>query len=170
MNELKHCRSKGQAYFMTLALPPWQSMPPVEPIRDLCMALIRLKQKYRFSIDALVILPRYMQFILTLSESPKPDSSSWKEILIEFTRLTSAPEDASEGLQHGGIAGWGHKRIFGYPLRDDKDFALHMDYLHYNPVNQGLVKKVSEWPYSTFFPYVRQGVYPLSWIRDCASA
>ena len=39
----------------------------------------------------------------------------------------------------------------------------HMDYLHYNPVKHGLVKKVVDWPYSSFHRYVKQGVYMEDW-------
>ncbi len=33
------------------------------------------------------------------------------------------------------------------------------DYCHINPVKHGLVKNVSDWPYSTFHRYVGQGLY-----------
>ena len=166
MNELNRCRSKGQAYFITTALSPSQFRPSDEKIRLLCTALVALKQKHQFSIDALVILPRYMQCILTLSGGAMDNSRPWRQILIDFSKL-ACDEGHNAVSKNEEEAEFGQKRIFGYPLRDDNDFALHMDYLHFNPVSQGLVKQVSEWPYSTFFPYVQQGVYPLSWIKNC---
>ncbi|MGR8941228.1 MAG: REP-associated tyrosine transposase [Gammaproteobacteria bacterium] len=166
MNELNRCRTKGQAYFITMALPSRQSSPSAEQIRLLCTALVSLKRNHRFSIDALVILPSYMQCILTLLEGNQGFSRLWGQIISEFSGVACECEGANEALKNEE-EGLRQKRIFGYPLRDDKDFAFHMDYLHYNPVNQGLVKRVSEWPYSTFFPYVQQGIYPLSWIREC---
>jgi putative transposase len=48
-------------------------------------------------------------------------------------------------------------------MRDESDFQKHMDYIHYNPVKHGLVKKASDWPYSTFHRYVGQGVYGADW-------
>ena len=39
----------------------------------------------------------------------------------------------------------------------------HMDYVHINPVKHGLVRRVRDWPYSTFYRLVEQGVYPLDW-------
>ena len=41
-----------------------------------------------------------------------------------------------------------------------------MDYIHFNPVKHGLVKSVSDWPYSTFHRYVARGVYPGNWGGD----
>jgi len=41
-----------------------------------------------------------------------------------------------------------------------------MDYIHYNPVKHGLVKHVSDWPYSTFHRHVQEGIYPKDWGSD----
>lgn len=38
-----------------------------------------------------------------------------------------------------------------------------MDYIHYNPVKHGYVKRVGDWPYSTFHRYVARGIYPPAW-------
>ena len=38
-----------------------------------------------------------------------------------------------------------------------------MDYVHINPLKHGLVKRVADWPYSTFHRLVAQGVYPVDW-------
>ena len=38
-----------------------------------------------------------------------------------------------------------------------------MDYVHINPVKHGLVRRVADWPYSTFHRLVSQGIYPPEW-------
>jgi len=38
-----------------------------------------------------------------------------------------------------------------------------MDYLHWNPVKHGYVRKVVDWPFSSFHRLVAQGVYPSDW-------
>ena len=38
-----------------------------------------------------------------------------------------------------------------------------MDYVYFNPLKHGLVKRVSDWPYSTFNKLVKQGIYPADW-------
>jgi putative transposase len=48
-------------------------------------------------------------------------------------------------------------------LRDEADYKNHMDYIHYNPVKHGYVKKPSEWPYSSFKRFVKQGLYQEDW-------
>ena len=39
-------------------------------------------------------------------------------------------------------------------------------YVHVNPLKHGLVKCVSDWPYSTFHRYVDNGIYDLDWCGD----
>ena len=50
-----------------------------------------------------------------------------------------------------------------YGLRDEHDFARHMDYIYFNPVKHGHVSCVADWPFSSFHRMVRLGVYPPDW-------
>jgi putative transposase len=42
----------------------------------------------------------------------------------------------------------------------------HIDYIHHNPVKHGLVRRVSDWPYSSFKHYVARGDLPPDWGGD----
>ena len=55
------------------------------------------------------------------------------------------------------------RRYWEHTIRDERDYSIHMDYLHYNPVKHGYVKTVSDWPYSSFHRLVSRGVYPADW-------
>ena len=55
------------------------------------------------------------------------------------------------------------RRFWEHTIRDEKDFRYHFDYIHYNPVKHGLVRRVRDWPYSTFHRYARQGIYSEDW-------
>ncbi|MCI5146899.1 MAG: transposase, partial [Candidatus Electrothrix sp. AR3] len=51
--------------------------------------------------------------------------------------------------------------------RDERDYAAHLDYVHYNPVKHGYVQAVAQqWPYSTFHRYVEQGMYDKGWAAE----
>jgi putative transposase len=54
-------------------------------------------------------------------------------------------------------------RFREHTLREESDFAHHVDCIHYNPVKHGLVKQVRDWPYSTFHRHVETGIYSLGW-------
>ncbi|TND01442.1 MAG: hypothetical protein FD120_2615 [Gammaproteobacteria bacterium] len=62
-----------------------------------------------------------------------------------------------------GERGIWQRRYWEHQIRDDRDYAAHMDYLHYNPVKHGLVKRVADWPHSTFHRLVKDGVYSPDW-------
>ena len=55
-------------------------------------------------------------------------------------------------------------------VRDENDFARHVDYIHFNPVKHGQVQQAVDWPYSTFHRYVRDGVYEDDWAEAMDSA
>ncbi len=56
------------------------------------------------------------------------------------------------------------RRFWEHAIRNDQDYAAHMDYVHFNPVKHGLVASPTEWPYSTFKSCVARGLYPEEWI------
>jgi putative transposase len=58
------------------------------------------------------------------------------------------------------------RRFWEHAIRDDADYAAHVDYVHFNPVKHGLVVTPAEWPYSTFRMCVQRGLYPLTWTGD----
>ena len=59
----------------------------------------------------------------------------------------------------GEYALW-QTRFWEHAIRDETDLTRHLDYIHYNPVKHGLVSRVSDWPYSSFHRYVREGWLP----------
>ncbi|ELS26894.1 hypothetical protein ppKF707_1793 [Metapseudomonas furukawaii] len=54
-------------------------------------------------------------------------------------------------------------------IRDERDYAAHVDYIHFNPVKHGLVAKVSDWPLSSFHRFVERGELPVDWAGGAAS-
>jgi len=55
------------------------------------------------------------------------------------------------------------RRFWEHRIRNEKDFNIHMDYIHYNPVKHGLVHSPKEWQYSSFVSYVNKGFYDINW-------
>lgn len=58
------------------------------------------------------------------------------------------------------------RRFWEHEIKNEEDFNNHIDYIHYNPVKHGHVKRVQDWPYSTFHRYVKEGIYPVDWAGD----
>ena len=61
------------------------------------------------------------------------------------------------------------RRFWDHVIRDDEDYAAHVDYIHYNPVKHGHVDTPSAWPFSSFHKFVRTGLYPADW-ADCVDS
>lgn len=55
------------------------------------------------------------------------------------------------------------RRYWEHLIRDDADLTRHVNYIHWNPVKHGLVRKAIDWPYSTFHRYLHKGVYTPDW-------
>jgi len=55
------------------------------------------------------------------------------------------------------------RRYGEHQIRDEQDFARHVDYIYYNPVKHGACKRVIDWPYSTFHRDVARDDYTMDW-------
>ncbi len=63
----------------------------------------------------------------------------------------------------GGERGLWQRRYWEHVIRDERDYAAHIDYVHFNPVRHGLVGHVAAWPYSMFHRSVARGMDPRDW-------
>lgn len=57
----------------------------------------------------------------------------------------------------------GAHRFWEHQIRNETNFARHVDYIHWNPVKHGLVIRAAEWSYSTVHRYVKEGIYSPDW-------
>ncbi len=127
----------------------------------------RVRQKHPFFIDAWVLLPEHMHCIWTLPEGDSNYSGRWSMIKSGFSMRTKKnlhkPEWINASRQkHRESTIW-QRRFWEHLIRDDEDYRIHVDYIHYNPVKHELVKQVKNWPYSTFHRYVKKGIYSENW-------
>lgn len=55
------------------------------------------------------------------------------------------------------------ERFKNHPIANREEFAKHLNYLHYNPVQHNLAKRLEEWPASSYEKWVERNVYKLGW-------
>ena len=79
-----------------------------------------------------------------------------------FTRQAVAHGAQVTQNRRGEYSLW-QRRFWEHTIRDENDYARHIEYIHYNPVKHGLVNRVSDWPHSSFHRYVRSGIFPQDW-------
>jgi putative transposase len=75
-------------------------------------------------------------------------------------------ERISKSRSGKGERGIWQRRYWEHTLRDENDFARHVDSIHFNPVKRGFVRRVKDWPHSSFHHMVRLGVYPEDWAAE----
>jgi putative transposase len=51
-------------------------------------------------------------------------------------------------------------------IRDETDYARHIEYYYINPLKHRLATRVHDWPYSSFHRDVRAGLFPVDWGGD----
>ena len=86
-------------------------------------------------------------------------STRWNLIKGGFSRRIAKGEKISASRQSKGERGIWQRRFWEHLIRDDNDFERHVDYIHYNPVKHGFVKRPSDWPYSSIHRYIKDGNY-----------
>jgi putative transposase len=163
MPDYRRWRVRGGTYFLTINLLERGSDLLVRHIDALREAVRRTRRDRPFHIDAWVVLPEHMHCIITLPTGDDDFSNRIKAMKIRFVRAVPATERRSRTRVARRERGIWQRRFWEHVIRDDADYARHMDYVHYNPVKHGHVTAVRHWPFSTFHRLVEAGVYPRDW-------
>jgi len=167
MTEYRRAKIQGATYFFTVNCAERQNNRILENNIDALRQVFRqVKQKHPFKIDAIVILPEHLHCIWTLPPDDANYSLRWNLIKSGFSRLITGNERRSDSRIKRGERGIWQRRYWEHVVRDEKDFERHVDYIHWNPVKHGWVKRVSDWPYSSFHAYERKGIYPVNWVCE----
>ena len=163
MPDYRRNRVPGGTYFFTVNLLDRSSDLLVARIDDLRAAVRNVRIKHAFHIDAWVVLPDHMHAVWTLPAGDCNYSARWRGIKTAFSKALPKLEALSAVRVARGERGVWQRRFWEHTIRDERDYAAHVDYVHINPVKHGLVHTVSEWPYSSFHRCVARGVYAADW-------
>ncbi len=155
----------GGTYFFTVTLADRTSSALLDNVTALRMAFRIARRERPFAINAIVILPDHLHAIWTLPPGDADFSGRWRRIKAHFTHQLVTAGAPVKRHRNGEYALW-QRRFWEHTIRNEIDFARHVDYLHFNPVKHKLVSRVCDWPYSSFHVYVRRGVLPAEWAGD----
>jgi len=164
MRTYKRLRVPGGCYFFTVNLAERQHNDLlIRHVNDLRAAFRQVRGDHPFTIDAIVILPEHLHCIWQLPPNDHDYSTRWRLIKSHFSRAIPDAEFISRSRLRKQERGIWQRRYWEHWIRDDQDYHTHLDYIHYNPVKHGLVRKAKDWPYSSFHRWVKRGVYPENW-------
>jgi putative transposase len=85
-----------------------------------------------------------------------------------FSKSVPKLKDPRASLARKREAGIWQRRYWEHTIRDDQDYAAHMDYIHFNPVKHALTAHPADWPFSSFARCVKLGLYPIDWAIEGA--
>ena len=152
MANYKRIFMDGYSYFITVITH--ERNPILIENIDLLRESFRVsKNKYRYSIDAIVIMPDHFHIILT----PK-NSEDYPHIIRTIKQYFSkhCPEAYYKHLyqswsrdKKGYLPVW-QKRYYEHTIRNEKDMSEKLQYMYHNPVKHHYVDTPDQWTYSSF--------------------
>ncbi len=163
MPDYRRNRVPGGTYFFTVNLLERRRRLLVEHVDALRAAVRSVRDQQLFHIDAWVVLPDHLHCLWTLPPGDADYSRRWKAIKTAFAKAVPREELLSDVRRANHERGVWQRRFWEHTIRNDRDYAAHMDYICFNPMKHGWVERVVDWPYSSFHRHVRAGNYPVDW-------
>jgi len=170
MPNYRRAYAPGGCWFFTANLLDRHSSLLPDRIAALRDAARKTHARYPFNIDAVVVLPEHIHTIWTLPPDDTDFSIRWRWIKALFSRAIPKGEPLSQARAARGERGIWQRRFWEHLIRDDDDYARHVEYCYINPVKHGLVSRVRDWPHSSFHRDVRDGVFPEDWAGEVKPA
>jgi putative transposase len=134
MPDYRRNRIPGGTYFFTVNLLERGNTLLVSQISALRDAVRTVRARRPFHIDAWVVLPDHMHAVWTLPADDSDYSGRWRAIKIAFAKALPKTERLSPARMAKGERGIWRRRFWEHTIRNDEDYAAHVDYVHINPV------------------------------------
>jgi putative transposase len=171
MSNYRRPNISGGTYFITQVTydrVPWLcSEIGRKALRE---AIEKVSKKYPFSIDAFILLPDHFHCLWTL---PLKDNDFPVRLRLIKTYVTKhygkeleIDRAVSMSRQKREESNLWQRRFWEHLIRDERDFEMHCDYIHNNPVRHGLCATPQDWQFSSIHQFTTQGIYPANWGID----
>jgi putative transposase len=164
MTDYRRTFVPGGCFFFTVVnqdrRPLFTNLANVARLRE---GFRRVKAAHPFEIDAAVIMPDHLHTIWRLPEGDVDFPMRWRKIKHFFSVGIVELDATRPSLSRRREKGIWQRRYWEHVLRDEADWQRHMDYVHFNPVKHGYVRRPSDWPYSSFAHAVSAGLYSPEW-------
>jgi putative transposase len=158
----------GGTYFFTVVTNERLSIFSTESSIILLLNTIEKSQnEYPFEQIAYCIMPDHIHCIWKLPDGDDDYSRRWQLIKARFSRefflISDLEGKITESRKRKREKGIWQRRFWEHIIRDDNDLAMHINYIHFNPIKHGLVKRLSDWSWSSYNEYLSAGYYDASW-------
>ena len=153
----------GGCWFFTVNLLDRRQTLLVDRIADLREAVAATRQAHGFEIAAFVVLPDHLHAIWTLPPDDSDFSMRWRLIKSRFAKALPRDERRSAVRVARNERGIWQRRFWEHLIRDEADYARHVEYCWINPLKHGLVDRERDRPHSSFHRDVRAGLVSIDW-------
>jgi putative transposase len=144
---LERFQQSGQSHFLTFSCYQRQANFTCADTYDLFVQCLEdMRRRFDMCIYGYVVMPEHVHLLVN-----EPDRVTLADA-IHYLKLSFAKRLRSRrgAMQSGSF--W-QKRYYDRNVRDAREFAEKLRYLHRNPVKRGLVKEPGEWKWSSFRHY-----------------
>jgi putative transposase len=164
MPNYRRNRIPGATYFFTVNLRDRRSgllAVQIDALREAVRAVRR-------HIDAWVVLPDHGHSLWILPEGDSDFPVRWRRIKAAFSKSLPDSDGVSRTRLRKDELGIWQRGYLEHTIRDDRDYAAHRDYIHFNPMKHGLAREPSDRPFSSFRRCVAAALYPEGWLGGSA--
>ena len=164
MRNYLRTRVAGGTYFFTVNLAERRGNTLLVDRIDALRHAFRLTRRERpFALEAIVVLPEHLHCLWKLPSGDDDYPTRWRLIKARFSRSVPLDERRSRSRQLKRERGIWQRRYWEHCIRDEDDFRRHLDYIHFNPVKHGFVRRSADWPHSSLPRWIGRGVYRADW-------
>jgi putative transposase len=154
---------EGATFFITVNLEDRRSKLLITHVDLLRNAFRLTRKRHAFHIDALVVLPDHFHLLMTLPIGDANFSQRISAIKSAFSKHLPRNELVNPSRIAKRERGIWQRRFWEHMIRDDLDFANHVDYIHINPVKHGYVPRAADWVFSSIHRYIADGQVDANW-------
>lgn len=148
MSRLRRIELAGRFFFITTNIR--RTIPRLSPAeRDICIEhLERARNQHKFSLFAYVVMPDHAHLLLWTVQT----------LLPEIMKTWKGSSGFAIAKRRGASGAIWQPRYFDFILRRASDFGKKLEYIHNNPVADGLVAEPQLWPWSSAAFYTDKSV------------
>jgi putative transposase len=134
----------GATFFFTVNLAERKGSLLTDHIALLREAFREIRRRHPFTINAIAVLPDHLHTVWTMPAGDADFATRWRLIKSAFSRQLAHGERISPSRLAQGERGIWQRRYWEHTIRNETDFARHIDYIHINPVKHGWVKHAGD--------------------------
>jgi putative transposase len=133
MSDYRRAFVPGGCWFFTVNLLDRRKSLLTDQIEVLRGAVAATRRSHPFEIDAFVVLPDHLHAIWRLPRGDANFSVRWRLIKMRFAKALPANERLSAVRAARNERGIWQRRFWEHLIRDEADYARHVEYCYYNP-------------------------------------